>query len=147
VEKVKCISPSLPHQNGAAATAKTGLSFNVVGHIIVTNDTPKPKPHNAYDKKRTMYVLIDGGANISVVQDASWMSNVKPAKANDVVMMNSHPAPVQGYGDLQVEVLDEASKKWRVLHLSTWRGPCAIFTVQPAGLDGLRGPDPQSGAE
>ena len=83
----------------------------------MTNDTPKPKPHNAYDKKRTMYVLIDGGANISVVQDASWMSNVKPAKANDVVMMNSHPAPVQGYGDLQVEVLDEASKKWRVLHL------------------------------
>ena len=64
-----------------------------------------------------MYVLIDGGANISVVQDASWMSNVKPAKANDVVMMNSHPAPVKGYGDLQVEVLDEASKKWRVLRL------------------------------
>ena len=115
------LSSPLPHQEPsvvAATTAKT-VPFNIIGHVTVTNDTPKPRPHNVRDSARTMYLLIDGGANISVLMSTyqSWLTNLRLAKTGDVVMMNAHPAPIKAYGDLRVDVHDDATGEWRQLVL------------------------------
>jgi hypothetical protein len=86
----------------------------VVGRVTVTNETTQLEPHNTLDQRECMEQLLDAGANCSIAQIVykKWLRNLRPAEPHDVVMMNAHPAKVDSYGDLHVEVHDDATGKW-----------------------------------
>ena len=82
--------------------------------MTVTNETTQLEPHNTLDQRECMEQLLDAGANCSIAQIVykKWLRNLRPAEPHDVVMMNAHPAKVDSYGDLHVEVHDDATGKW-----------------------------------
>lgn len=109
----KFTAKSLPQQRLASSSLSLSSTWNVVARVNVTG-TPGP-PADARLKRQVFFVVLDNGANISVagsVAARARVRDVRPAGENDVVMMNSHPAHITGYGTLDTEFQDTVTEKW-----------------------------------
>jgi len=89
----------------------------VFGEVFLTQRAAKLRPHNGRDARRTLWLVVDGGANCLALQALykHWLFNLRVAPPGSVIMMNSHPEVITHFGDLCVDVRDEATGEWKTL--------------------------------
>jgi hypothetical protein len=71
--------------------------------------------------RQVFFLVLDTAANISVagsVAAQTQVYDVRPAGELDVVLMNSHPSRITGYGKMDVELQDAVTKTWRAATLT-----------------------------
>ena len=90
-------------------------SHNMWGEVFLTQRAAKLHPHNGRDAKRTLWLVLDGGANCLILQSLykHWLSNLRVAPPGTFIKMNSHPEAVSHFGDLCVDVRDEVTGAWK----------------------------------
>jgi hypothetical protein len=96
----------------AAGPAKPASVPNIIATINVTANLLKLPVRRGRRAVRFFYLQVDSCANVSIVCSAESLVDVKTASANEVIMMNSYPAPVAAYGTLKCDVMCEKTKRW-----------------------------------
>jgi len=89
----------------------------VFGEVFLTQRAAKLRPHNGRDARRTLWLVVDGGANCFALQSLykHWLTNLRVAPPGSVIMMNTHPEVITHFGDLCVDVRDELTGEWKTL--------------------------------
>jgi hypothetical protein len=101
----------------------SSFPWNIVAHVNLTGKPQARKPQ-AHVRRRLhrqqFFFVVDSGANTTVAGSAAARArvrDVRPAGENDVIMMNSHPARITGYGTLDAEFQDAATEEWFLVAL------------------------------